>query len=167
MMNKKDENYFAHKMSIILHESKSFSLLTVETLSSLIFGAAHAVNENADINVEKIKNDLCHKYSSITINSYINPEKRDLKLFEEKSIKKLEGINVIKSRIQNKNKLQSKILKFSDNKKEDSFELNEEGDDYYDDDFEVNEKIFYFTRHFYDGFDIIAFKNKKNQKRII
>lgn len=84
--------------------------------------------------------------------------------FSLSTIRKLEGINVLKRGINDKNSLQSKILKLNDNKKEHSFDLDEEEDDYYDDDFEVNEKIFYFTGYFYDDFDIIAFKDKKKIK---
>ena len=86
--------------------------------------------------------------------------------FSLSTIRKLEGINVLKRGINDKNSLQSKILKLNDNKKEHSFDLDEEEDDYYDDDFEVNEKIFYFTGYFYDDFDIIAFKDKKKNQNL-
>lgn len=140
-----------------MRESNSFSISKAESLSSHI---TYTVNEYNGINIEEIQKNLGHRYTSTTLNSYINPERRNLKLFEEKNTKKNDGIETLKRRI-NKDNFESKILGLEESEGDDSLDFNDEGDDYIDDDFELNNKIFYLTGHFYDDFDVIEFKNKQ------
>ena len=144
-------------MRKVLRESNSFSISKAESLSSHI---TYTVNEYSGINIEEIQKNLGHRYTSTTLNSYINPERRNLKLFEEKNTKKNDGIETLKRRI-NKDNFESKILGLEESEGDDSLDFNDEGDDYIDDDFELNNKIFYLTGHFYDDFDVIEFKNKQ------
>jgi hypothetical protein len=48
---------------------------------------------------------------------------------------------------------------------EDSLNLEDEGEDYFDDDFDIDNKIFYWTGHFYDDIDFIEYKIKENNDK--
>jgi len=158
----KRSQFFVQKMRNLLHESNCFSITTVESLSSHIFRATYAVNSYNNNKIEMIQSDLGHKYSYTTLNSYINPERRELNLYEEK-MKKISGINALKNRISDENKISKKsnikIIKDEDN----SFNIDEEGEDYIDDDIETHDNFFYFTGHFYDDKDIIEYKRQQQQ----
>jgi hypothetical protein len=69
-----------------LHDSKAFSFSSEESLLSHIFRATHAINLYFGGDLENIHKELGHKFTSNSLNSYINPERRDLNLFEEKHI---------------------------------------------------------------------------------
>ena len=64
------------------------------------------------------------------------------------------GINALKKRIAFNEKNIEEF--YSDlNKSDDSFNLNDEGEDYFDDDFGMNNNIFYWTGHYYDYADFL------------
>ena len=107
-----------------------------------------------------IQSDLGHKYAYTTLNSYINPERREFNLYEEK-MKRTSGINALKNRITNENKINKKS-NFKDIKDQDnSFNIDEEGEDFIDDDIETHDNFFYSTGHFYDDKDIIEYKRQQ------
>ena len=149
--------FFAQKLRKILHESKCFSLATTESLSSHIFRATYAVNSYQKNKIEKIQSDLGHKFSYTTLNSYVNPERRNLNLNEEER-NEIKGIEALKLRINKGKIINNKSYDNPDDGEEYSLNLEEEGDDYIDDDIEANDNFFYFTGHFYDDIDIIDFK---------
>jgi integrase len=157
-------NFFITKIRNLLYESGAFSISTVESLSSHIFRATYAVKNYKKQEINNIKEKLGHKFISTTINNYINPERRGLHFLEEEQSSKKLGINALKKRILEiyKNK------DISDNylsESEDSLNLEDEGEDYFDDDFDIDNKIFYWTGHFYDDIDFIEYKIKENNDK--
>ena len=66
-----------------MHESKSFNVSSIESLSSHIFLATHAINTYKGEDIENARGELGHKNISTTKNSYIKAEKRGLNLYEE------------------------------------------------------------------------------------
>lgn len=154
--------FFAQKLRNILHQSNCFSLATTESLSSHIFRATYAVNSYENNKIEKIQSDLGHKFSYTTLNSYINPERRNLNMNEEER-NKINGMEALKIRINKGKIINYKSYNNSDDEEENSLNIDEEGDDYIDDDIEQNDNFFYFTGHFYDDVDIIDYKNKKKK----
>ena len=170
---KNDENqrnqFFIVKMRKILHESNCFSVSTAESLSSHIFRATYAVNSYKNIEIEKVKKELGHKFINTTINSYINPERRALNLLEEKQSKNQKGIGTLKRRISSKESVgNNNFDKVTE--EEDLYNSEEdEGSDFIDDDFETREPIFCFSGHFYEDRDYMEYKNKLEdyQKNII
>ena len=159
-----DENqrtqFFIQKIRNILHESKSFSFSSLESLSSHIFRATYAVKSFQRNQIESIQAELGHKFAHTTINSYIKPERRELYLYEESNEKADYGIKALQKRIKKdhqSSKNNIKIVEFND---KDSLNLDEEGENYIDDDLNMNDSIFYFTGNFYEDCDIINYKNK-------
>ena len=61
-------------------------------MSSHIFRATYVVNSYKNIEIEKVKKELGHKFINTTIISYINPEGMTLNLLEEKQSKNQIGI---------------------------------------------------------------------------
>ena len=110
--------------------------------------------------LNEIKEKMGHKFISTTINSYINPERRGLNFLEEEKKFNNSGINALKKRIAfNEKNIEES---YSDlNQSDDSFNLDDEGEDYFDDDFGIDNNIFYWTGHFYDDADFLEYKNKK------
>lgn len=154
--------FLVQKMRNTLHDSQCFSLSSMESLSSHIFRATYAVNYYEKLKLDKIKNELGHKYLHTTINSYINPEKRGLNLISEENNMSNIGINALKNRIKKSNysKCDSTI---NIDIEDDSLSSDEEGEDFIDDDFILNEEIFFFTGHFYDDKDICEFRKKEKK----
>ena len=146
---KNDENqrsqFFIVKMRKILHESKCFSISTTESLSSHIFRATYAVNSYKNIEIEKIKTELGHKFINTTINSYINPERRALNLLEEKHKQNQIGIKSLKRRINDDSQSVENNEFDKITEKNDLSISEDEGDDCIDDDFETRKPIFCFS----------------------
>lgn len=160
--------FFAQKIRNILHESNCFSLSTTESLSSHIFRATYAVNSYQNNKVEKIQSNLGHQMAYTTLNSYIQPERRNLNLNEEER-NNIKGIKALKNRIFERNLINDKSNEDTGKYcEEQSIDFDEEGEDYIDDDLEQNDNIFYFTGHFYDDVDIIEYINsRKNSENIL
>ena len=142
-----------------LHDSQCFSVSSIESLSSHIFRATYAVNYYKKLKLDKIKNELGHKYLNTTINSYINPERRGLNLISKEKDLSNCGINALKKRIE-KNDYSKFESKINIDIEDDSSSFDEEGEDFIDDDFISNEEFFFFTGHFYDDKDICEFRKK-------
>jgi integrase len=151
--------FFIAKMRKILHQSNCFSISTAESLSSHIFRTTYAVNSYKNIEIEKIKTELGHKFINTTINSYINPERRALNLLEEKHSKNKIGIESLKRRINDKESVENNNFN-KITEEGDFYNSEEEGSDFIDDDFETKEPIFCFSGHFYEDRDFIEYKNK-------
>ena len=75
--------FFAQKLRNLLHESKSFNVSSIESLSSHIFLATHTINTYKGEDIENTRGELGHQNISTTKNSYIKAEKRGLNLYEE------------------------------------------------------------------------------------
>ena len=146
-------------MRIILHDSNCFSISSTESLSSHIFRASYAVNSYENMKLNNIKKDLGHKYLHTTINSYINPEKRGLNLMDEENNGKKFGISALKERISKENYEKENSNLYNDIS-EHFNEIEEEGDDFVDDDFDLDDEYFYFTGHFYDDKDFLDYQIK-------
>ena len=99
----KRAQFFLTKLRNLLSESGSFSISSVESLSSHIYRASYAVNNYKNIEPNEIKEKMGHKYISTTINSYINPERRGLNFNEEENKYKASGIETLK-KIESDNK---------------------------------------------------------------
>ena len=74
----KRSQFFIQKIRNLLHESNCFSVSTKESLSSHIFRAAYSINSYKNIEIEKIRAQLGHKYIHTTLNSCVNLERRKI-----------------------------------------------------------------------------------------
>ena len=77
--------FFIKKLRNLFYESGSFSISSVESLSSHIFRSSYSVNNYKNIELNEIKEKMGHKYIYTNINSYINPERRGLNFNEEEN----------------------------------------------------------------------------------
>ena len=76
-----------------------------------------------------------HKYISTNINSYINPERKGLNFNEEENNFKASGIEALKKIESDNKKIKESYSELDE--REDSFNLEDEGEDYIDDDFDI------------------------------
>ena len=157
-----------------MHESKSFNVSSIESLSSHIFRATHAINTYKGEDIENTRGELGHKNISTTKNSYIKAEKRGLNLYEEMNSTPLDYFlysneNKIKNKKVDKSskEIEKKaddldIKLIFDNKNKNIKANNEENEEdiFIDDDFEIGNSIAFFSGHFYDDADILAYKQK-------
>lgn len=164
--------FFTQKFRNLLHDSKAFSFSSEESLSSHIFRATHAINLYKGKELENVRNELGHKFTSTSINSYINPERRELNILEENNTGIFDSINFLNKRNENKKfgiaVLKDKINQKMNNEKkidfniddEESLDFNKEGEDFIDDDFQTNGSIFFLGGHFYEDVDYLAYKSQ-------
>lgn len=147
-----DENkrslFFTQKFRNLLHDSHVFSTSSTESLSSLIFSVTHAINTYKGTEIENVRQELGHRFSSTSFNNYIKPEARQLNLLEELNIGEFKGIKFLnkkKERV-NENNKKTKAVKNSkniiqilssslENLYKDANEFNDDGEDAIDDDF--------------------------------
>ena len=100
--------------------------------------------------LENARNELGHKFTSTTLNTCINTERKELNILEENNTGIFDNIKFLNKRKENK-KFGLAVLKDKINQKiknekkidfnndgEDSLDFNKEGEDFIDDDFQTN-----------------------------